>query len=145
MKKVLSILLFVILTFSVICISTLAAKNIADYVDDGEFSLVSYNGPKNYIAKLKNPQEIEDASYWLVDNKDALNLKHVTFLGQLTGSSKNNYYNTVVPGLMDTNAFIALFGSEDDWKKEFKALADATKPLTEAGIPRGFAAAKADH
>ena len=145
MKKILSLLLFVILTISVFCITAFAAtKNVSEYVGEGEFSLVSYNGTKNYIAKLKNPGELEDACYWLIDNKSALNLKHVTFLGQLTGSSKNNYYNTVVPGLMDTNEFLGLFESEDAWKKEFKALSDATRSLSEDGIPIGFAPAMAD-
>lgn len=146
MKKLLSALLLVILVASLLTLSVAAdVKKIGDdYVEDGEFVIASYNGTKNFIKGLASPDQIEDACYWLLQNKDNFNLKYVSFLGQLTGSSKNNYYNTVVPGYMDTNGFLALFGSEDDWKKEFKALGNATGVISEDGIPMGYSLAMAD-
>ncbi len=146
MKKILSALLLTVLIASLLTLTGLAGvKKIGDsYVEDGEFVIASYNGTKNFIKGLAAPDQLEDACYWLLQNKEDFNLKYVSFLGQLTGSSKNNYYNTVVPGYMDTNGFLALFGSEDDWMKEFKTLGNVTSVISEDGIPMGYSPAMAD-
>ena len=145
MKKFLSLVMLVAILITALTVFAFAKTLPVDsFVGENEFSLASYHGTTNYIAKLKNLNDLEDACFWMADNKTAFNLKFVTFLGKLTGGSEHTYYNTVNQG-MELNAFLELFNSDEEaWANEFKVLGDTTSILKEEGIPMAFVPAMAD-
>ncbi len=145
MKKILSLLMLVAILITALTVfATAKTVPVDSFVGENEFSLASYHGTTNYIGKLKNLNDLEDACFWMADNKTAFNLKFVTFLGKLTGGSQHTYYNTVNQG-MELNAFLELFNSDEEaWANEFKKLGDLTAVIKEENIPMAFVPAMAD-
>ena len=135
MKKILYAITLTVLAMMLLGM-TVTASSIDGFVSENGFTVASFNGTKTFIDNAKNPTAIEDASWWLINERDKLNLKYVSVLGQISGGSYYNYSNTVGKG-MSVDELINLCREDKDWQKEFSALASAIAPLTDEGIPVG--------
>jgi len=140
MKRV---LLFALVIFSLFIVSTRAAS-IDGFAEDDSVTFASFNGVSTFTSNVKNPQAIEDAVWWLIAEKDNMRLEYVSFLGQLSGGSNYNYGNTLAKG-MTPEEYMNLCAEDEDWKREFKALAGAVSPLKDEGIPYGFSLDNTDY
>ncbi len=124
MKRTLSLIALLTTLILSICISVSAATVPFDdgFVSDNEITVVSYNQSKT-IVKGGDSTSLEDMCWWLVNNKDSLNVHFVSFLGELTST---NSYTDEQP---EAKAVI---------ENEFKAYAEGTRPLKDEDIPYGF-------
>lgn len=145
MKKALTLIAaFLILAFSFAFIGY-SADISDDFARETEFTVASYNSPMTYSAKQKDLNTFEDACWWLLNNKDRINLKYFSLLGQITSGSRNTYANTVTAKGMTVAEFQQLFLEENDWKGEFNSLATATKPFKDEDVPMGVSLLRRDY
>jgi len=133
MKRITLLVVFVLL-FSLFCFSVSASDK---FTAENGLTLASFNGTKTYITDAKNPDTIEDAVWWLINEKDNFNLKYVSVLGQIAGGASYTYQNTVNKG-MTVEEFFNLSKEDPSWQLEFKALASALAPLKDEKIPYGI-------
>ena len=146
MKHFKLFILTLCLIFALSLVSFAEFIEIGDgYADDGEFTVASYNGLKYYNTVIKKHQELEDASWWLLNQKDSLNLKSFSILGQITSGSRNTYTNAVTQKGMTVGDFQKLFGSEPEWEKEFEDAKKAFSPFTDENIPIGASLLRRDY
>ncbi len=135
MKKIIRLVTFSILTTLLLGV-IVTASSLDGFVSENGFTVASFNGTKTFIDNAKNPDAIEDAAWWLINEKEKLNLKYVSFLGQISGGSYYNHGNTIAKG-MSVDELLNLCREDKDWQKEFSALANALAPLTDENIPVG--------
>ncbi|MBQ9976911.1 MAG: S-layer homology domain-containing protein [Clostridia bacterium] len=140
MKKTLLFILTAILILTSLNVIAFADKGIPE-VKETEFSVASFNGTKNFTTNAGLDITLEDATFWLLNNKDALNLKYVSFLGQIAGGANFTYYNysKVVSELKTANA------NDTEWNEEFKIVRDAMNLIRDEGIATGISYSINDH
>jgi len=133
MKRFVKTLLMSFLILASLSIAALALDSIPK-VSENELAVISFNGPKPFLKDEVNPQPLEDAAYWIIDNKESLNVKYVSYLGEISGGANYTYYNysKKIDELNTANA------SDKAWQDEFQALMPAIKALKEDGIPVGL-------
>lgn len=136
MKKILSALIIVLLTVSVFSI-TVSAN---DFTGDNEFVIASFNGVHTFIKNEKLHSELEDACWWLVKEKDAYNIKYVSFIGQIgnPGTLKNT-------AKLEKADYIKLCLQEEAYYTQYQKLASLISPLKDEGIPSGVSMARLDY
>ena len=132
MKKLLSALVLALVILSTLSVGVMALKP-APILDENEFSVASFNGTKSFLMDRTDPQAIEDACFWLIDNNENFKIKYVSFLGQIAGGANYTYYNYSKKG----DELRAANAADEDWLKEFDALNGSIDILKENGIPSG--------
>ena len=132
MKKLLTALLLTLIILSSLGISVLAINPIPT-IGDKEFSVASFHGTKNFLMDRANPEAIEDACFWLIDNNENFKIKYVSFLGQIAGGANFTYYNYS----KKTDELKTANAADEEWKSEFEALTGSINILKEEGIPSG--------
>jgi len=133
MKKIFLSILFAVV-FLVSGITASALEKLPE-ISEKEFSVASFHGTSRFLRDNSDPRALEDAAYWLVDNKEAFNLKYVSYLGQIAGGSNWTWYNAKP---QTTANLKALCENDEAWQKEFKGLYPALAALREDGIPYGI-------
>jgi len=140
MKKTFLTLLLAFLLLFTLAVSVMAYDALPK-ASEKEFSVASFHGTKAFLTDLNKPQELEDAAYWLVDNKAGFNLKYVSYLGQISGSSNYKF-----PTHANTAAALApLCAADEEWIKEFKGLLSPLGIFKDEGIPAGVTYGVADY
>ena len=136
MKKLLTLILFVVLITSSIVFTSLAAS-LENFADEGEFVVASYNGVRTFTKTGGKISELEDSTYWLLNNEKNLNLKYVSFFGHVANLSQYQYANVVQQqGL--TLDDLELFTIQDPVMREsYQGFADAIKGLDDDRMPYG--------
>ena len=105
MKKALSFILFTIILLTALCLTALADD---DFVTGKEFTIVSYNGTEAFVGNDARFSELQDSIYWLTDNKDAFNIKYVSFIGNIGQKCEDTYAQIVYYGKKTTSELIAI-------------------------------------
>jgi len=136
MKKLLTLILFAVLTLSALTLTSHAA-DLENFADEGEFVVASYNGVKTFTKTGGKISELEDSTYWLLNNEKNLNLKYVSFFGHVTNKSQYQYENVVQQqGL--TVSDLELFTIQDPVMREsYEGFANAIKGLDDDRMPYG--------
>jgi hypothetical protein len=138
MKKILSAILFAAITISALCICTSAAvlPLEEDFLGENEFSVSSFNNLSGRLNSDEKLQDLEDSLYWLIDQKDTLNSKYVSFLGPIATSASDTYQSVVQKGGTLTE-LVELNKKDKAWLEQFEGLRDAASVLVEENIPYG--------
>ncbi len=142
MKKLLSAILLITVILSVLCLTVLAAD---DFVGEDEFTIASFNGINTYIANDKKTEDLETAATWLAEERDALNLKYVSFLGQIATKCKYTANEIITKQGLTLDALIQLSLDDPDWNKQYKKFAQATSILKDMDIPMGVSLSVYDY
>ncbi len=147
MKKLLAIILSVLAMVTLLSVVSLAAtvEMEDDYISDGDFMLASFNGSRPFFADAKNPEEVENAAYWLSDNISAFNLKYVSFVGNMSSYANYTHANVVAAGVGNTDDLYRLNDEDTEWHKDFKALQSVADIISESGVPYGISIGKNDY
>ena len=142
MKKVISLILFALLTVTALCITSVAKDS---FVKENEFTIVSYNGTEAFVGKDDRFSELEDSIYWLTDNKDTFNIKYVSFIGNIGQKCEDTYAQIVYYGKKTTSELIAISLKNEKWHEQYRKLYDIVKPIVEAEIPMGISVSNNDY
>ena len=137
MKKLLSVFilaLVVALAFSL----TICAKD--NFVADDEFAIISFNGVYTLTKNEKSLSELEDACWWIINEKDSYNVKYVSFIGRI--GNPNTLKNS--SGLPKAD-YIKLCLQEEDWRNQYQKFASTISPLADEGIPNGVSMSRQDY
>ncbi len=108
-----------------------------DWVGEDEFTVVSIHTTSALVDGLKDTESLEDLMYWIEDHKETYNIKYVSFLDDLIGS-------TTVSSLDLTTALEEL-QKDTALLKQVETLADIASILTDAGISYGLSYGPSDY
>ncbi len=137
MKKLFTFVLITILTLSIVIV-TAGASKIEDFAEDGEFVIASYNGVKSFTKTGGNVSRLEDSVYWLLNNRESLNLKYVSFFGHIANLSEYQYANVVQQQGM-TVADLELLTIQDPvMREQYKGFSNSIKGLRDDKMPFGL-------
>ncbi len=137
--------IFLIAVLVTVAVSAANTDLPESYVEQNEFLLASFHSVKNFIGNGKDPAAIEDACYWLLDNKDKNNIKYVSFLGDLTAGARLTYDRAIVKNGMSSADWIAEMSVDEAWHNDHAVLKKAISVLTEEGLPYSLAGSRLDH
>ncbi len=142
MKKILSAIILTALIVSAICLTAFAAN---DFVGENEFVIASFNGINTYVKDNDKFEDFEVSAYWLADNKDAYNLKYVSFLGQIANSCKHTYASVITEQKLSAATLVQLSLDDVDWQKQYNKVASVASEFKNAGLPTGFSLDREDY
>ena len=140
MKKLLLSVCFSLVILVALSASALAAvvEIEKDYVGEGEFTLLSFQSTQNLLTS-KNADNFEDSIFWIANNKDNFNIKHVSFVGPLTTGNSYTYKEVVTNQGKTQNDLNELCRNDKPFNEQYERLADIGKILVDDGIPFGAA------
>ncbi len=140
MKKVLFLSLLLLLSFS---IYTNAEND--DEISDGAFSIASYHSTLNLVKDEAGLEKLYTSIDWLIGQKDELDIRMVSFIGNLTNGSVTQYKDYVTNGGHTSQEYISYCLDEENWVKEWDAIAGAVHYTSGSGIPVSVAAGKKEY
>ena len=142
MKKLLSAILLITVIASVLCLTVFASDV---FVGEDEFTIASFNGINTYIKNDKKTEDLELAATWLAVEKDNLNLKYVSFLGQIASKCQYTANEIITQQKLTLDTLIQLSLDDPDWNKQYKKFAQATSILKDMDIPMGVSLSVYDY
>ncbi len=132
----------IVLTLIVLSITVSASAGIAslpdDFVGENEFTVASIHEMRQFADNLKNPDAVEDAFYAIADLKDPLNIKYVSMLGEMAGTSVWNYSTTFQVGKKNDEVIEMSENDDKGWDREYDLIFNSAKTITSEGIPYGI-------
>jgi len=139
MKKILSLLLFVLTVITAVSLTATAAiKDFGeDYVSEKEFTVASFQNLSGLLTSKEKIADLEDDLFWLTAMKDKFNTKYVSFNGPIATGAKDTYQSVVQKGGGTIDGLVELNKKDEAWNAQYKGLRDAAKVLTNEGIPYG--------
>ena len=138
MKK-LSAIVLTVLTVLTLTVTVMASD--ADFVGEKEFTLASYNGLTKFTKSDADALKLEDSAFWLLDQKEAYNLKYVGFLGKITSGAP---YTFAGAG-SDDSKLIELSFNDEGWNNKHKRFTPVANTLSSEGMPIGISLGLTDY
>ncbi|MBQ9976912.1 MAG: S-layer homology domain-containing protein [Clostridia bacterium] len=142
MKKSLLLIMAAILMLSALSVTALAVTD-DDFVNENEFVVASFNGVNSFIGKGK-VNDLEDAAYWLINEKDRYNIKYVSFVGSIANVCQHSYSSIVVNQGKSVDDLSAISLDDPDWNKQYQNFARVLDVFTQEALPVGVSGQSTD-
>ena len=143
MKKLLSAFLLAALMITAFCVSVFAAD--ADFTGKDEFTIASYNNVNAFVKPGGKLSDLEDSTYWLIDNRGTYNVKYVSFIGRIANACQHTYAKVVTNGGGTTDDLNNISFKDPEWNDQYKNFAKIISVFKEENLPVGVSIEAEDY